>query len=102
MKSQPSTSIGKTRQEEMVCIKDEDPNPELNVFIPPVVGGIIKSTMSMVYRPRYRMAEKEMVTVKQTPSSTVQVGAPVPAEHQLGDHYYCDKCLKSFKDVNYF
>ena len=48
------------------------------------------------------MAEKEMVTVKQTPSSTVQVGEPVPAERQLGDHYYCDKCLKSFKDVNYF
>ena len=102
VKLQPSTSSGKMRQEEMVCLKDEDPNPELDVFIPPAVGGITKSTMSMVYRPRYRMPEKEMVTIAQTPSSTTQVGAPVPAEHQLEDHYYCNKCSKSFKDVNYF
>ena len=74
VKSQPTTSTGKTRQEEMVHIKDEDPNPELVVFIPPAAGGIMKSTMSIVYQHRYRMAEKEMVTVKQTPSSTVQVG----------------------------
>ena len=100
MKSQPSTSSGKMRQEEMVRIKDEDPNPELDVFILPAVGGITKSTMSMVYRPRYRMPEKEMVTIAQTPSSTAQVGAPVPAEHQLEDCYYCNKCSKSFKDVN--
>ena len=86
----------------MVWIKDEDPNPELDVFIPPAVGGITKSTMSMVYQPRYRMAGKETVTVTQTPSSTVQVGAPIPAEYQLGDRYYCNKCLKSFKDVNNF
>ena len=49
VKLQPSTSTGKTRQEEMVRIKDKDPNPELDVFIPPAIGGIMKSTMSIVY-----------------------------------------------------
>ena len=97
-----NTSGGKTRQQEVQRIKQEDPNPELDVFIPPPAGGITKSTQSMVYRHRSRMPGKQTVTVQQMPSMTSEVGTPVPAEHQVSDRYYCDKCNKSFKDLNYF
>ena len=86
----------------MKRIKEEYVNLELDVFIPPAAGGITKLKQSMIYRHRDRMPGKETVTVQQTPSITSQVGAPVPAEHQMGDRYYCDKCQKSFKDLNYF
>ena len=102
VRSEASTSGGKTRQQEVQRIKQENPNPELNVFIPPPAGGITKSTQSMVYRHRSHMPGKQTVMVQQTPSTTSEVGTPVPAEHQVGDRYYCDKCNKSFKDLNYF
>ena len=97
-----STSGGKTRQQEVQRIKQEDPNLELDVFIPPSAGGITKSMQSMIYHHRYCMSGKETVTVQQMPTTTLQTGTPVPAEHQGGDRYYCDKCNKSFKDLNYF
>ena len=102
VESQPAASGGKTRQQEMKRIRKEDVNPELDVFIPPAAGGITKSKESMIYRHRDRMPGKETVMVHQTPSSTSVVGAPVPVQHQMGDRYYCDKCHKTFKDLNYF
>ena len=86
----------------MKRIKEEDVNLEFDVFIPPPAAGITKSKQSMIYQHRDRMLGKEKVTVQQTPSSSSEVGAPVPAQHQMGDRYFCDKCHKSFKDLNYF
>ena len=86
----------------MKRIKEEDVNPELDVFIQPAAGGITKSKKSMIYCHRDCMPGKKTVTVQQKLTTTSQAGAPVPAEHQMGDRYYCDKCDKSFKDLNYF
>ena len=102
VKSEPTTSKGKTRQQEMKRMKEDDVNPELDVFIPPPAGGITKSKQSMIYHHRHRMPGKKPVTVQQTSTTTSQAGAPIQAEHQMGDRYYCDKCHKSFKDLNYF
>ena len=95
---------GMTRRQETLRIKSEDQNLELDVFIPPPAGGIMKSAASMVYRSRERMKGKEVVTVQQLPSirAVASSGVPVPPVQQLGDCYYCNKCEKSFKDLKYF
>ena len=98
----PSTSTGITRKDETVRIRADDPNRELDVFIPPAAGGVTRSEMSMVYKTRCHMPGKQTVTVQQTVDSTAPVAPPVAAEQQIDDRYYCHMCSKSFKDLNYF
>ena len=91
-------SQGNTIEQKLKKIVPAETPDELQVHIPPSTA---KSTSALVYHSRKCTRDKTSITVHKVLDES-KVGAPIPAQQQLGNLYYCDKCPKSFRDKVYF